>query len=261
MRRMADGAGDVADETAACPRLIIFDCDGVLIDSEIVVCRLTSEELARIGYPVTVEQVIDRFAGRPETEMIAEIERDMGRPVPGAYFERIRRRIHEAYASELRIMPGAADVLDAINTAVCVASSSYPAKLELGLRAVGLHGRFAPNIISASYVARGKPAPDVFTYAAGWMRTPVAACLVIEDSVAGVRAAVAAGMRVLGFAGGGHCRAGLAGRLRDAGAAFVLESFRQLPAMVPAAFGRRGSGGEQHEVVAVDDLVPPAPPQ
>jgi HAD superfamily hydrolase (TIGR01509 family) len=216
--------------------LIIFDCDGVLIDSEIVVCRLTSEELTRLGYGVTVEEVIDRFAGRPEREMIADIERDWGRPVPRAFFDRIRVRIDEAYASELRIMPEIAGVLGRIRIDICVASSSYPAKLALGLRSVGLYDRFAPNVISASFVTHGKPAPDVFIYAAGWMRKQVAQCLVIEDSVPGVRAAAGAGMRVIGFAGGTHCRPSLRGRLMDAGAECVITDFRELAALVPEAF-------------------------
>src|ERR1700712_3825475 len=198
--------------------LVIFDCDGVLIDSEIVVCRLTSEELTRLGYKVTLEEVIDRFAGRPEREMIAEIERDWGRPVPAVYFERIKLRIDEAYANELRIMPGIVQTLDALRVDVCVASSSYPAKLALGLRSVGLLDRFGDNIVSASTVHHGKPAPDVFIYAAGWMKTPIANCLVVEDSVAGVRAAHSAGTRVFGYAGGRHCRPSLRGRLLEAGA-------------------------------------------
>ena len=135
------------------PSLVIFDCDGVLIDSEIVVCRLTSEELTRLGYRVSLEEVIDRFAGRPEREMIADIEGDWGRPVPAVFFERIRQRIDEAYASELQIMPQISAILERIRINVCVASSSYPAKLALGLRSVGLYGRFEPNIISASFVS------------------------------------------------------------------------------------------------------------
>jgi HAD superfamily hydrolase (TIGR01509 family) len=217
-------------------KLIIFDCDGVLIDSEIVVCRLTSEELTRLGYAVTLEQVIDRFAGRPEREMIADIERDWGRPVPISFFERIRMRIDEAYATELRIMPGIADVMDRVRIDTCVASSSYPAKLALGLRTVGLYDRFVPNAISAYYVTHGKPAPDVFIYAAGWMKTQVADCLVIEDSVPGVQAAVSAGMRVFGFAGGSHCRPSLRGHLLNAGAECVFDDFRELANQIPGAF-------------------------
>ena len=218
------------------PSLVIFDCDGVLIDSEIVVCRLTGELLTGLGYPITTEEVIRRFAGRPERGMIADIEADWGRSVPPEFFPEVRRRIEHAYATELRIMPGIAGLLDRLRTRVCVASSAYPAKLRLGLEAVGLHDRFAPNIVSASVVAHGKPAPDVFVYAAGWMRTPVADCLVIEDSVAGVRAAIAAGMRAFGFVGGRHCDPAHRDRLLEAGAEKVMASFDEFDALLPSAF-------------------------
>ena len=218
------------------PTLVIFDCDGVLIDSEIVVCRLTAEILTDLGYPVTTEEVIRRFAGRPERGMIADIEADWGQPVPPEFFPRVRQGIEHAYATELRIMPGITDLLDRLQARTCVASSAYPAKLKLGLQAVGLHDRFAPNIISASWVAKGKPAPDVFIYAAGWMRTPPADCVVIEDSTAGVRAAIAAGMRVFGFTGGRHCGAAHRQNLLDAGAEQVMASFDELEALLPSAF-------------------------
>ena len=216
--------------------LLIFDCDGVLIDSEIVVCRLTAEELSRLGYAVSTEEVIERFAGRPEYAMIAEIERHWGRAVPAAYFPAIRSRIDAAYATELRIMPGIASLVRRIGVDFCVASSSYPAKLALGLRSVGLYESFAPNVLSATAVAHGKPAPDIFIYAAGWMRRPVARCVVIEDSVPGVRAARAAGMRAIGFVGGGHVRAGHAERLLEAGAERVVGAFEELDAVLPEAF-------------------------
>ena len=216
--------------------LIIFDCDGVLIDSEIVVCRLTSEELTRLGYPITTAEVIERYAGHSEHEMIADIEQDWGRAVPPEYFGRIRQRIDQAYSTELRAIPGIADVLGRIRIPVCVASSCYPEKLRLGLETVGLHQRFAPNLVSASFVAHGKPAPDVFIYAAGWMRTPIPGCLVIEDSVPGVRAARAAGMRVFGFTGGGHCFPGHGSRLLDAGAERVINDFRELDVQLPPAY-------------------------
>jgi HAD superfamily hydrolase (TIGR01509 family) len=215
--------------------LIIFDCDGVLIDSEIVVCRLTGEELTRLGFPITTEEVIRRFAGRPEREMIAEVEGDWGRSVPMEYFTRMKQRVEHSYATELRIMPGIAELLERLQVDVCVASSAYPAKLKLGLDTVGLYEAFAPDIVSASYVARGKPAPDVFIYAAGSMRTPAANCLVIEDSVPGVQAAIAAGMRVFGFTGGRHCDAAHGERLLAAGAEKVMQSFAEFEDLLPAA--------------------------
>ncbi len=218
---------------------ILFDCDGVLIDSEILVCRLTAEELTRLGFPITLEEVIARFAGRAEPSMVAEIGRDWGRPVPPAYFTRIRSRIIEAYAGELAVIPEVADTLDALECASCVASSSYPEKLQLGLRATGLLDQFGGNVVSASRVANGKPAPDVFVYAAGWMRTPVASCLVVEDSVPGVRAARAAGMRAVGFTGGAHCGDGHATRLLEAGAERVIGRMSELRQVVPEAFVAR----------------------
>jgi HAD superfamily hydrolase (TIGR01509 family) len=218
------------------PSLVIFDCDGVLIDSEIVVCRLTAEEFTRLGYRVSTEDVIARFAGRPEREMIADVEADWGRRVPEEFFVSIKAKVQQAYATELRIMPGIVDVLDRLGTAACVASSAYPEKLRLGLETVGLYGRFAPDVVSASVVAQGKPAPDVFIYAAGWMRTQIPECLVIEDSVAGVRAARAAGMRVFGFTGGRHCAGGHRERLLAVGAEQVMESFGELQGLVPAVF-------------------------
>jgi HAD superfamily hydrolase (TIGR01509 family) len=217
-------------------KALIFDCDGVLIDSEIVVCRLVAESFTRLGHPLAVEDVIRRFAGRPEPDMIAEIERDWGRPVPPEYFDAIRARTAEAYATELRAVPHAAETLRRIKVPVCVASSSYPEKLRLGLESVGLYDRFAPNLVSATYVARGKPAPDVFVYAAGWMRTPIAECLVVEDSLPGVRAAKAAGLRVVGFTGGAHCGPEHRDRLIEAGAEQVLADFRELEGLLPAAF-------------------------
>ena len=216
--------------------LIIFDCDGVLIDSEIVVCRIAAEELTRLGYPITTEQVIERFAGRPDREMRAEIESDWGKPLPLNYKARIDQLVEQAYQHELRAIKGVVEVLDALEVPVCVASSSFPEKLRLGLEIAGLYHRFAPNIISATSVAYGKPEPDVFIYAAGWMKVPPAHCLVIEDSTAGVRAGKRAGMRVFGFAGGAHCGAGYGERLKEAGAELVFEEMEHLPSLVASAY-------------------------
>lgn len=216
--------------------LIIFDCDGVLIDSEILVCRLVAEELTGLGYAVSTRDVIDRFAGRPEREMVADIEADWGRTLPQSFFEQCRRRTKEAYGSELAAISGVADILGRVTIPVCVASSAYPEKLRLGLESAGLYDRLAPNVISASYVAQGKPAPDVFLYAAGWMRQPVAGCMVVEDSVAGVTAARRAGMRVIGFVGGSHCKPDHGERLEAAGAEAIATHFSDLSHLLPEAF-------------------------
>ncbi len=212
--------------------LIIFDCDGVLVDSEIIVCRIAAEELTRLGYPITVEQVTERFAGRPDTEMRADIEREWGRPVPPEYKQVVDDRTEQAYSSELRIIPGVLSALDAIQVPVCVASSSFPTKLRLGLEVVGLYDRFSPNVISASVVCHGKPAPDVFLFAAGWMRVPPLNCVVVEDSVPGVSAGRSAGMRVFGFVGGRHCGPDHARRLLHAGAELIFSDMKDLPELI-----------------------------
>jgi HAD superfamily hydrolase (TIGR01509 family) len=215
--------------------LIIFDCDGVLIDSEIVVCRIAAEELTRIGYSITTEQVIERFAGRPDGEMRAEIESDWGKPLPPDYKARIDQLVEQAYHKELRAVKGVVEVLEALEIPVCVASSSFPEKLRLGLEVAGLYKRFAPNVISATAVAYGKPEPDVFIFAAGWMKVPPRNCLVIEDSTAGVRAGRRAGMRVFGFAGGSHCGNGYRERLLEAGTELVFETMTELPSLLEVA--------------------------
>ena len=221
---------------ATAPRLMIFDCDGVLIDSEIVVCRLVAEAFTRLGHPLSLEDVIRRFAGRPEREMIVEIERDWGRPVPAEYFAEMRSLVEEAYRTELQAVAGVDAALGRLKVPFCVASSSAPEKLRLGLEAAGLLHRFGDHLVSATYVHRGKPAPDVFIYAAGWMRTPIADCVVVEDSIPGVRAARAAGLRVVGFTGGSHCPPGHGGRLLEAGAERVFPEFGDLEALIPGAF-------------------------
>ena len=233
---------DIASVVAAEPELLIFDCDGVLVDSEMLVCTAVSEELTRLGYPITPHEVVRRFAGRPEREILAEVRQDWGQPVPPAYFAAMKQRVHLAFTSELQAIDGAAEVLARIQLPKVVASSSATAKLEQGLRYVGLFDFFAPDIVSAQLVAQGKPAPDVFVFAAGWMRTPVQRCLVLEDSVPGVRAARAAGMRVFGFTGGSHCASDQVGqseyadRLLAAGAERVLTHMRELPEAMPSAF-------------------------
>ncbi len=213
---------------------IIFDCDGVLIDSEIVVCRIAAEELTKLGYKISTEQVIDRFAGRPDHEMRADIEQDWGRPVPETYRDSVNSRTVQAYRTDLKIVPGVNDALDRIKLPIAVASSSFPEKLRLGLETVGLYERLMPNVISGTLVAQGKPEPDIFIFAAGWLKTSPKRCVVIEDSVPGTRSAKRAGMHVFGFTGGAHCTPDHAARLREAGAELTFADMKALPALLDA---------------------------
>ena len=216
------------------PPLVIFDCDGVLIDSETITCRVQAERLAAHGFAVTAEDVIRRFTGMRDREMYAILEKEHGRALPDDYDAATKALIAEAYRHELRAVPGVATALEAIALPVCVASSSNPHKLRFGLEITGLYERFAPHLFSAAEVGRGKPAPDLFLFAAARMGAAPGACLVIEDSIAGVQAARAAGMAVFGFCGGAHCREGHGDRLREEGAALVLEQMEALPSLIDA---------------------------
>ena len=212
--------------------LLIFDCDGVLIDSELIACRVSASCLAEIGIPITVEEIVERYVGISATAMLADLAARAGKPLPVGFADTVRLRLIRCFKSELVAMPGIGSVLAAINCPVCVASSSAPERLRYSLSLVGLLSRFEPHIFSATQVARGKPAPDLFLFAAAQMGVDPRKCLVIEDSVAGVRAAAAAGMEVIGFAGGSHCRPGHSERLRDAGAAKVIHDFVALLSLV-----------------------------
>lgn len=226
--------------------LVIFDCDGVLIDSEPIVCRIEAELLSALGYPITPEEVNHRFVGLSAASVRALVERDLGRPLPEDYALRKRPRIEAAFRADLRAIAGIEALLDALPIPACVASSTIPDRLRFALELVGLHHRFAPHVFSATMVARGKPAPDLFLHAASAMGALPARCLVVEDSIHGIEAAVAAGMTPWGFCGGGHCAAGHAARLEAAGAARIFSDMKTLAAVLlppPVRALRRAQGG------------------
>jgi HAD superfamily hydrolase (TIGR01509 family) len=212
--------------------LIIFDCDGVLVDSEVISCRVHADVLTRHGYPITAEQVYQRFLGRSAYDATREIEREIGRPLAESYELERRTALLAELAATVEAIPHLHETLDSIGARICVASSAAHEKIFTSLSRVGLYERFAPNIFSGTQVRFGKPAPDLFLFAAARMQATVARCLVIEDSVPGITGAVAAGMTAFGFHGGSHCPAGTAGTLRAAGAAVTFADMRQLPEMI-----------------------------
>ncbi len=212
----------------AAIELVIFDCDGVLIDSELIGCAADAEVLTEAGFPISSEEMIRRFAGVPAAATYAAVEAQFGRPLPADLRARARERIFAKYRSELQAMPGAYELLSGLPARACVASSSTPSKLALGLVETDLFELLYPHIYSAALVERGKPFPDIFLYAASRMEAEPAACLVVEDSVAGVTAGRAAGMRCIGFVGGSHCSPDQAERLREAGAEQVIGDLREL---------------------------------
>ncbi len=212
--------------------LIIFDCDGVLVDSEVISCRAHAEVLTRHGYPITSQQVFERFLGRSTRQANLEIETEIGGPLPEAYHGDLQDELFRAFEADLEAIRGIHDVLDVVTQRVCVASSGSHQRMQVSLGSTGLHQRLAPNIFSASQVTNGKPAPDLFLFAAREMGVPPERCVVIEDSLAGIAAARAAGMTVLGFCGGSHCGAGHAETLREAGADLTFADMHHLPALV-----------------------------
>ncbi|MGJ5175180.1 HAD family hydrolase [Bradyrhizobium oligotrophicum] len=209
--------------------LVIFDCDGVLVDSEVISCQAHADVLSLCGYPITADQVFDRFLGRSSKQATLEVEAELGRSLPDDFNVRLQERLFRAFEQDLQPVAGITGVLDALDLPVCVASSGSHQRMRVSLGATGLYDRLAPHIFSSSQVENGKPAPDLFLFAAAQMQARPAACVVVEDSIAGIRGGVAAGMTVLGFHGGSHCRPDYAHRLRDAGAALVFDDMRQLP--------------------------------
>ena len=180
--------------------LVIFDCDGVLVDSERLAVRTEAQILASLGWPLSEAEIIDRFVGRSAEHMQLEIERQIGRSIDwDAEFE---PRYREVFERELVPVPGIVDALDKITTPVCLASSGSHDKMRFTLGKTGLFDRFDGRIFSVDQVEHGKPAPDVFLFAAAQMGAAPDRCAVVEDSVSGVTAALAAEMTAFAFAGG-----------------------------------------------------------
>jgi HAD superfamily hydrolase (TIGR01509 family) len=215
--------------------LVVFDCDGVLVDSESLACVVHAEVLTAHGYPISAEQVHARFLGRSAREARAEVEAELGRVLPDAYTAQLRSTIDQVFGDKLQPIPHIAETLARLTLPICVASSGTPTRIRSSLTTTGLLGHFDPHLFSALQVERGKPAPDLFLFAAAQMKVPPERCVVIEDSVPGVTAGVAAGMTVWGFHGGSHCHADTMEALRAAGAHAIFDDMRQLPAMIDNA--------------------------
>lgn len=214
------------------PSLVIFDCDGVLVDSEIISNRLLSEALTGQGIPISEAECHARFTGIAMRSIIAMVEAETGRKLPADFETTVRAHDLEVFARELQPISHIRDALERISLPVCVASSGAPEKIRHSLTITGLLPFFEPHLFSAHMVARGKPAPDVFLLAAERMGANPRDCCVVEDSEAGIQGALAAGMRVLGFAGGGHAGPGYAGMLEKCGPDAVFDDMRDLPSLL-----------------------------
>ncbi len=206
--------------------LVIFDCDGVLVDSERVTNAVLAEMLRGLGLDVTLEQVLRDYVGRTTAACVALIEERLGGPLPANFLDEYRVRTEAALRERLQPVPGVREALDRITVPVCVASSGEPEKMRLTLGLTGLLEHFDGNLFSATQVPRSKPHPDVFLLAADRMGVPPARAAVVEDSPVGVQAGVAAGMTVFGYAA-----AGKPSELAAAGA-ITFDDMRDLPALL-----------------------------
>jgi HAD superfamily hydrolase (TIGR01509 family) len=207
--------------------LVIFDCDGVLVDSERLSVRVEAEYLAELGWPLTEAEIVERFMGQSAEYMDEAIEAQLGSRLPGDWKEQFQRRYREAFAAQLAPVDGVVEALDQITAPTCVASSGSHDKLRFTLGHTGLYERFQGRIFSGYEVANNKPAPDLFLHAAARMGAEPARCAVVEDTLYGVMAARAAGMRVFGYAGGLSTPKRLAGQ-----ATVVFEDMRELPRLL-----------------------------
>ena len=212
--------------------LIIFDCDGVLIDSEVLSARILIEEVAGHGITLTPDYVRDNFLGR-SFPTVAQIIRDrFALVLPPEFEARYRARLLELFETNLNVTPGLFEILPQVTMRKCVATSSSPPRVARSLAITGL-GRFFDRVFTASLVKYGKPAPDLFLHTAAEMGVPPARCLVIEDSRPGVAAAQAAGMQVLLYSGGSHMR----GKAFDTTPPVrAFEAWEALPALCPELF-------------------------
>jgi HAD superfamily hydrolase (TIGR01509 family) len=221
---------------SAC-RLVIFDCDGVLVDSEVITNRVFAAMLGELGVHFTLPEMFERFVGRSMTQCCELIADLLQRPVPAEFVEQFHRRASAALGAELKAVAGieaTLDLLDAHRVPYCVASNGTAEKMRLTLGHTGLLPRFEGKRFSVDQVARGKPAPDLFLLAARTLAVEPDHCCVIEDTPTGVTAGVAAGMRVYGY-----CALMPAHRMSAAGAHRTFTSMSELPALIlglPAAY-------------------------
>jgi HAD superfamily hydrolase (TIGR01509 family) len=243
------------------PRLVIFGCDGVLVDSVGISCEVLARSLTAAGLPITPEEALRDFRELLLAEVVSRVEERLGRALPVDWVERYEREREMAFSLDLRPVRGAAEAvrrIRAAGVAVCVASQGKVEKTRLSLNLTGLRGLFPENgIFSADEVLRPKPQPDLLLHAARSMKVPPAHCVVVEDMPSGVQAAVSAGMRAFGYAPGteGRPRRGASATderalgyapvtdepvmgdatelaLREAGAAEVFRSLEKLPALL-----------------------------
>ena len=215
------------------PTHVIFDCDGVLVDSEAIAIRVEETLLGEAGFALSAAEIAERFVGLSYATMAAELEAQFGRALPDGLMAAVQSETMDRFPDELTEVPGIGNLLRGNALPRCVASSSNLDRIRLSLRLTGLAPMFEDDLIfSAQMVENGKPAPDLFLFAADKMSADPAKCVVVEDSPHGVTAGVAAGMTVIGLTAGGHASPALAQRLLDAGASTVASTTSELVSLL-----------------------------
>lgn len=224
------------------PALVIFDCDGVLIDSEVISAQMLVAELKTYGVSIDTTYVAHHFLGRSYPVVLSQIQDEFGVALPDGFEAEYRARLIDAFRANLRIIPGVREVLSNLNRPFCLATSSSPKRLELSLQLVGLDHIFAGRTATASEVKRGKPAPDLFLHTARKFGADPSRCLVIEDSRAGIRAGRAAGMQVWHFTGGSHLNGVATEAPDDAPPHHTFASFADFFHLAPQLTKERSKG-------------------
>jgi HAD superfamily hydrolase (TIGR01509 family) len=216
--------------------LTIFDCDGVLVDSEIIAAKVESKLLNEAGYPISVEEMGERFAGMTWKNILLAVEQEVDIPLSASLLDKSEKLLDQRLAREVKIIEGVQFALARLKGPRCICSNSSMARLDMMLTKVGIKEFFAPHIYSAKDLGadRVKPKPDIFLHGAAQFGVSPEKVVVVEDSVHGVHAARAAGMRVIGFTGASHTYPSHADRLTDAGAETVISRMVDLPAVIAA---------------------------
>lgn len=213
-------------------KLVIFDCDGVLINSEEIYVDSEIEFLSKAGFQIEKKAHMEAFMGLSyddwRVKLGAAVQERNGHPLPENFFESLHTYITQRFESELEPIPGVRGAISNLEMLCCVASSSRLPNLRWKLEHTGIADLFSAGVFSADMVERGKPAPDLFLHAAATLGVEPKHCVVVEDSVNGVIAGTAAGMKVIGFTGGGHCLADQEAILMNSGAQVVIDDFAQL---------------------------------
>lgn len=216
--------------------LIIFDCDGVLVDSEIIAADVESKLLTEAGYPISIEEMGERFAGMTWQNILFQVEREASIPISASLLDKSEKLLDMRLEQDVQAIAGVEAALSRLKLKRCICSNSSTARLDMMLGKVGLKRLFAPHIFSAKDLGadRVKPKPDIFLHGAEQMGVSIEHVVVVEDSVHGIHAARAAGMRVIGFTGASHTYPSHADKLTDAGAETVISRMNDLPGIVAA---------------------------